>query len=72
MDEIKFEKTQIHFLATCSLPLSSLLKVPNKMSFRRPGENLTDYFVHTEPFNIFAPFKRNFERLDVSIFLRLR
>ena len=35
------------------------------MSFRRPAENLTDYFVHTEPFNIFALFRRNSEKLDV-------
>ena len=67
MDAIKFEKTQIHFLATFLLPPSSswLLKVPNKMSFRRPAKNLTGHFVHTEPFNIFALFRRNFEKLDV-------
>ena len=29
-------------------------------------KNLTGHFVDTEPFNIFALFTRNFERLDVG------
>ena len=33
--------------------------------------NFTGHYVHTGPFNIFAPFTRHFERLRVYFFARL-